>query len=606
MTVLFKSLRFVSNVGNHMKYSYSAWPACLLAVLIACFASVRLVAAPVDSHVKSLPELEYGVVLYDYFQRNYFSALVEYEYSYSQNNEVALAPSGRVLKGGMMLSYGMPQASQELFNVLLDSTASRDVSNRAWYYLAKIYYNKSEFKNANDALNKIDSIVPDDIFFDYYYLATLIGNKKSLKDFNQSTQNNLSSYLPGYPYFLFNLAIVSLKSGDIEETTNYLKKVSEYSDKSEELSLLSDRAKNGLAQLALEAGELPVAWNHLSGIRTTGLYSNRALLAYAWSAIKSEEYNQAIPALKLLNQRSIAIPEVQETKVLLAYLYEKQNLPRKALESNIIAEKEFKIGIEKVTEARRIIDGLDVPREFINNIEAIMAKSDWYSTSPSVDYQKLTPFLIDLMASNAFSEVLRELADLYVIRDNLNYWLGRSVEHKVILENADKKNFDSELSNFFTKSEDLKAQFSNKKAELNLYTLTLAEKDQERMTALLETAQKELEFLESKVTKLTQLDSAYKQPASYKQLVQENRRRLEQQLSKTESYIYRLEPVMRKLVNAELDKHENRIRYYWAQSRLAKARLYDKELLSLERPRALSDASDKIRPETLRSETRVK
>lgn len=570
----------------------------LLATLLLLFPSVVVHSAPVDSHVKSLPDLEYGVVLYDYFQKNYFSALVEYEYAYSNNNEVARSPSGQVLKGGMMLSYGMPRASQLLFNALLDSTASSDVSNRAWYYLAKIYYNKSEYQNANNALDKVEGVVPQDIFFDYYYLATLIGNQKPLNDFNESTQSDLSSYLPGYPYFLFNLAIVSLKSGQLDQATGYLKQVSEYANKSEELSLLSDRAKNGLAQLALEAGELPIAWDHLTGIRTTGLYSNRALLAYAWSAIKSEKYTEAIPALKLLNQRSIAIPEVQETKVLLAYLYEKQNLPRKALASNIVAEKEFKAGVEKVTEARNIIDGLNVPREFINNIEAIMAKSDWYATTPSVDYQKLTPFLIDLMSSNAFSEVLRELADLYVVRDNLNFWLGRSEEHKVILENADKKNFDSELSNFFSRSKDLQAAFAEKKAELRLYTLTLVEKDQERMTALLETAQKELEFLDSKVKKLSELDSAYKQPASYKALVKQNRLRLESQLLKTEEYIDRLEPIMRKLVNAELDKHENRMRYYWAQSRLAKARLYDKELLSLERPAAISDASDKVKPVT--------
>jgi len=565
-------------------------------VVSVLLCSIGVNAAPVESHVKSLSELEYGVVLYDYFQKNYFSALVEHEYSYSKNNEMARAPSGQVLKGGMMLSYGMPKASQLLFNDLLDSTTSTDVSNRAWYYLAKIYYNKSEYQNANDALNRVNGVVPEDIFFDYYYLATLIGNQKPLENFNLSTQNNLSSYLPGYPYFLFNLAIVSLKSEQFDLAVDYLEQVSAYSNQSEELSLLSDRAKNGLAQLALEAGRLPEAWGHLTGIRTTGLYSNRALLAYAWSAIKTEKYTQAIPALRLLDKRSIAIPEVQETKVLLAHLYEKQGLPRKALVSNITAEKEFKGGIEKIAEARKIIDGLNVPREFINNIEAIMAKSDWYAATPSVDYQKLTPFLIDLMSSNAFSEVLRELADLYVVRDNLIFWLGRSAEHKIVLENADKKNLNSELSNFFTRSKDLKIQFSDKKAELMLYTLTLEEKDQDRMRALLENAQKELDFLGSKVAKLNALESAYKQPASYRTLVEKNRLRLENQLSKTDNYIDRLEPVMRRLVNAELDKHENRMRYYWAQSRLAKARLYDEELLTLENPAAVSDASGKVKP----------
>ena len=43
-----------------------------------------------------------------------------------------------------------------------------------------------------------------------------------------------------------------------------------------------------------------------------------------------------------------------------------------------------------------------------------------------------------------------------------------------------------------------------------------------------------------------------------------------------------LEKVMRSVITAELDKHEERIRYYWAQARLGKARLYDKALNNIE------------------------
>ncbi|MGH1487060.1 MAG: tetratricopeptide repeat protein [Cellvibrionaceae bacterium] len=564
--------------------------ACLFIFgLFSCHASL---AAPLKSHIDSLSELEYGVVLYDYFQEDYFAALIEYEYSYALKNEMAVAPTGRVLKGGMMLSYGMPEESQKLFSVLLDKTSSQDVSNRAWYYLSKIYYNKSEVENANSALKKVTGDIPEDIFFNYYYLSTLIGNQQPIETLSPSVKGELSNSLPGYPYLLFNLGIGHLRSGDIPQAVEYLNKVSQYTDYGEELTVLADRAKNGLAQLALESGRLSDAWTHLTKIRTTGLYSNRALLAYAWSAIKGKQFNQAIPALKTLNDRSISIPEVQETKVLLPHLYEQQGQFRKALQSNIAAEKEFEIGIAQVNEARNIIKGLDVPRQFIGNLESIMQKSDWYASTPSIDYQKLTPFLIDLMASNAFTEVLKELADLYSIRDNLNYWIGRSDEHSVILESAKQKNFNQELSRYFEKSAQLNSQLADKKAELQLYTLTLDEKDQDRMIALLDTTKKEFDFLDSKIAQLIKLDSAYKQPDHFQGMVSGHHRRLQQQLEKTERYIDGLEPIMRRLVNLELDKHEKRMRYYWAQSRLAKARLYDNELLSLEKGPEISRLSD--------------
>ena len=46
--------------------------------------------------------------------------------------------------------------------------------------------------------------------------------------------------------------------------------------------------------------------------------------------------------------------------------------------------------------------------------------------------------------------------------------------------------------------------------------------------------------------------------------------------------IKKLENVMRIVVNAELDNHEERMRYYWAQARLGKARLYDRTLNNIE------------------------
>src|SRR6188768_4378724 len=64
-------------------------------------------AVSVNSDNHSVEELEYGVVLFDYFQKDYFAALVDQEYAQAINNPFALNQTGQVLKGGMMLSYGM-------------------------------------------------------------------------------------------------------------------------------------------------------------------------------------------------------------------------------------------------------------------------------------------------------------------------------------------------------------------------------------------------------------------------------------------------------------------------------------------------------------------
>ncbi|MGM8227155.1 hypothetical protein ACSV5M_11265 [Cellvibrio sp. ARAG 10.3] len=556
-------------------------------VLCVVLPVVSLPAFAAISVNKSTTDLEYGVILLDYFQQDYFSALIEQEYAQAINNTTAKSPRGQVLKGGMMLSYGMADEAKRMFDTLLDSAAPEEVKNRAWFYLAKLFYSKSDVMNARESLAQIRGKMPDDLHTDYHYLATLLNHTGNHLGDSENKFKAVSKENPYFPYLLFNMAILQLKDNKLEAAVGNLEAVTKYSGVSEELSLLSDRARHGLAELALQHGNLMQAWLYLKDIRTTGLYSNRALLSYAWAAINLKQYRQAIPALELLNERSIAIPEVQEAKVLLAHVYEQEGAPRKALKRNLIAEKEFHEGVEMIAEARRVIEKQDVPREFIKNLDAMMDDSDWYSTRPSVDYQKLTPFLIDLMASHPFHETLRELADLYAIEANLKYWSIQANEHLLILENANKKkNFDASVLELVKTSAELNEQFADQNTELRLHSLALNEQDQDRLKALIETTERELKLLDGKVAKLKDYKRPYEQPAYYKKMVAEKHREIERQLAETEKFVQSFETIMRGLVKVELDKHEERMRYYAAQSKLAKARLYDMTLLSLEKAKS--------------------
>lgn len=542
-----------------------------------------LLSNPAFSKAKSRADLEYGTVLFDFYQQDYFNALIEDEYNRANNNNQALSSEGRVLRGGMMLSYGIPDQAYAIFTEILDKEESETVKNRAWYYLAKLYYNKSETQNAMAALSKVKGVIPKDIHLLYHYLASLIRINANHLGQAQQSVDKVAKDTPYYPYLLFNMAIGHLRAGKLDAAVTSLEGVTKYTGQSEELSVLADRAKHGLSQLAIQTGHYPQAWNYLTGIRTTGLYSNRALLTYAWASIKLKRFNDAIPALEILNSRSIAIPEVQEAKVLLSHLYEQEGSPRKALKANLLAEKEFKKGVDQVNEARRIIALRDVPREFISNLEAIVNDSDWYGSQPSVNYQSLTPFLIDLMASNAFNETLKELADLYAIHDNLSYWSEQASQHLLILESASRKSFGDSLKDSFSKSIEIRNQMQEQNQELRLYTLTLDVDDQERFKTLQASMTKELDLLDDKITQLKSVKAPYEPPKNMPAVVAQKHQQIQKQLKRTEQHIAVLEPIMRELVNAELDKHEERMRYYWAQSRLAKARLYDSTLLELEK-----------------------
>lgn len=550
--------------------------------------STPLSALAFSGNARSSVQLEYGAVLFDYFQKDYFSALIEQKYAQTLQNRNALSPSGQLLKGGMMLSYGLADESEKVFQELLENNAPQEVQNRAWFYLAKLHYNKSDTDAARAAINRVNGKIPADILIDYHYLATLISSGKGATAERIAEVEKTARNSPYFPYFLFNMAVAYLAEGNLVAAVETLERVTRYSSTTEEHSVLADRARHGLSELAMQTDRLPAAWQYLSGIRTTGLYSNRALLSYVWAAINQQQFQEAIPALEILSSRSVALPEVQEAKVLLAHVYEQNGDLRRALRRNISAEQEFIAGVNLIAQAREVIEGQDVPREFISNLEAIMDNTDWYAARPSIDYQRLTPFLVDLMASNAFTEALRELADLYVIEDNLNYWADQADQHRLILLSADKKNFNDEVAQVLSESAQLKADFLERSKEISLYSLMLDEDERNRLSALMETTAAELTAMESKVNRLGQVKEPYRQPPHFHTMVADKHKRIEETLTRTEQQILALEKIMRQLIGLELNKHEERMNYYMAQSRLAKARLYDMTLLSLEGAAPLS------------------
>lgn len=554
------------------------WGAAILLPL-----SVMSTTAWGFSNVRSAEELEYGAVLFEYFQNDYFHALVEQKYAESLQNEAALSDNGQLVKGGMLVSYGLPGKAEPLFDQLLAGSVSHEVSNRAWFYLAKLHYNKGDFAGARAAADNVSGPIPVDILVDYHYLATLVtGHPERLAE-QVSVIEARAKDSPAFPYFLFNLAVSQVGQGNVSDAVHNLERVTRSAGEDGSATVaLVDRARHGLAELAMQADRLAPAWKYLREIRTTGLYSNRALLSYAWAAINREQFTDAIPALELLAERSIAIPEVQEAKVLLAHVYEQQGLFNRALTRNIKAENEFDAGVSLIAQARQVIDGQDVPREFINNLEAIMDDTDWYARRPSVDYERLTPFLIDLMASNAFNETLTELADLYVIEDNLRYWSDQAEQHQLILQAAGEKRFDQTLDDMLERTEAMRQNVRERWEELELYTLVVDEEDRDRLTALMESTRSDLTALNHRLERLRAVESPYQQPDHYQPMVHEHHQRIEALMARTGEQILALERVMRQLITLELDNHEERMHYYAAQSRLAKARLYDMALLSLE------------------------
>jgi tetratricopeptide (TPR) repeat protein len=550
--------------------------------------------ANAEDEVK-LRDLKYGTILFDYYQQNYFSSLIGYEVANSRGELNHQIDEARLLHGGMTLSYGLPDEAESIFKQLLNTNPGSDrprstanitdeVRNKAWFYLAKMYYQKGEAKKAATTLGFIHGDIPKDIHNEFNYLATLINIRNNNLD---SVEKALSSVMKGSvfePYLIFNLASSQLKKGNMKSSAVNFQRVIEYGKRhpQEEFLVLADRAIQALAYIDVEQGNLMAAWLNLQFVRTTGLYSNRALLSYGWTAIKLERFDRAIPALSALDRRSISIAEVQEAKVLLAHIYEQQGAPRTALKQYLLAERAFAGGIESIDSARRIIAGQRIPEEFVINLDAMMDETDWYGSQPTLDYNKLTPFLIELMSSNSFHSVLKELRDLYALRENLNYWSLQAKEHQLIISHRHQGWSSESLHDFVSDSRVQKEAMEIQISELGLHAKTLSVKEQNRFAPLLEATKDDFKFLDTNFSKIEKIKKPYQESEETLRWMERLHKRIKQEQQQTERMIDKLENVMRIVVNAELDKHEERMRYYWAQARLGKARLYDQTLNTIE------------------------
>ena len=111
---------------------------CLLPVILLAI-STQIAAR--DEAVTSVKDLQYGEMLFYYFQQDYFNSIVHLGIARQQDRLPNHANEAELMMGGLLLSYGMRNSAKDIFQNLLDNKNNDlSVHNRAWLYLAKISY----------------------------------------------------------------------------------------------------------------------------------------------------------------------------------------------------------------------------------------------------------------------------------------------------------------------------------------------------------------------------------------------------------------------------------------------------------------------------------
>jgi len=280
-----------------------------------------------------IKDLHYGEVLFHFYQDDYFTSIVHLLAAQDLNRTTNHIPEDELLLGGIDLSFGLHNEASRIFEKILQGNVSETVRNRAYYYLAKIYYQRGYLDEAAEHLSRISGAVQASIFGE---LKLLMGQVYLAQGKYADAISSLDKWKgpKNYRnYAKYNLGVAYTKNGNIDKGVEYLRDVGKIRGKSEASRTLKDKA-NLAAGLTLIQNEQPEkAAKYLNNVRLEGLYSNMALLGIGWANTEADNHVAALVPLMELRNRSAYNLEVQEGILALAYAYNQLGLTGHAVQA---------------------------------------------------------------------------------------------------------------------------------------------------------------------------------------------------------------------------------------------------------------------------------
>lgn len=380
-----------------------------------------------DADIKPRPVMapHYGDTLFSFYQDKYFSAITGLMVSQHFQRMSPHDDDGEILRGGLLLSYGMHQEAGRIFAQLIERGAPPSVRDRAWYFLAKIRWQRSLHAEAEDAIARIGGKLPAPLEEDKGLLhanllmarADFAGAAEVLRGMAQADPKNPSqaSY-----YARYNLGVAMVKSGDVAGGSALLDEVGRMPSTSEEQRSLRDRANVALGFAALQDGRPEAARPVLERVRLQSLHANRALLGFGWAAAATKQHEQALVPWTELAGRSVSDAAVLEAKIALPYAYAELGAYGQSLEGYESAVSQFDAEQGALKESIDAIRGGKL-------IEGLSARNPgeemgWFWNLTELPEMPHAGHLTQVLAQHEFQEAFKNYRDLQFLGRNLAQW----------------------------------------------------------------------------------------------------------------------------------------------------------------------------------------
>jgi Tetratricopeptide repeat len=375
--------------------------------------------------VTRIRDLHYGDVLFYYYQDEDFEAITRLT-AYQHWNLISHhEDEGQLLLGGLYLSLGMHNEAGERFQTLLTKDVPTGVRNRAWFYLAQVWYARGYLDKADEALRKIQGKLSPELEAqkDHLFANVLMYEGK----FDEAVRLLVS--WKGSPtwsaYARFNLGVALVRQKRMGDAEPFLTAVGTMYAETSELLALKDRANLALGFAELQAEQPAKAKIALERVRLNGPYSNKALLGTGWADAALGDYKAALNPWMELRGRNLLDAAVQESLLAVPFAFGKLSANSQSAEYYESAVESYDAETVRLDDAITRINSGSMLQDVIKSERE--SRYGWFWQLKAVPDAPESRYLYAVLAGHDFQEGLKNYRDLLYMSHTLDRW-GDSME----------------------------------------------------------------------------------------------------------------------------------------------------------------------------------
>ncbi len=399
-------------------------------------------AAKDDPEPIVVKDPQYGEVLFYFYQDDYFPAIVRLLAAQERDQLTEHEQQAELLLGGLYLSYGHHLEAAEIFERLLAENVDREIRDRTWFFLAKIWLQRGYLEKSQQALQQLSEDLPENLWREAQMLQSQIYINSGQYERAIELLANWEGQTEWSQYAKFNLGVAMVRSGNVDAARSILNELGGINPYNEELTSLRDRANLALGYALLQDGQSQAAKEPLQRVRLEGPFSNKALLGMGWADAEVNNYRRALVPWMELRGRDLLDPAVQESMLAIPYALAKLDAVSQAADHYLNAIEAFYEEANSIDRMIGLIESGIIFDQFL--ADEPLGTTGWYWSLEELPEGPEARYLYLLLASHEFQEGLKNYRDLHYLNRNLEGWQGSIDVFSNMLETR-KKAYDERL-----------------------------------------------------------------------------------------------------------------------------------------------------------------